>query len=51
MNYSDDIDCIWKEELTNLINMVRQKELAFVPYTVERYYEIYKKYKYNKKAS
>lgn len=45
MNYSEDIDYILKSELTNLINMVREKELAFVPYTVERYYEIYKKYK------
>ena len=42
MNYSEDIDYILKNELTNLINMVRKKELAFVPYTVERYYEIYK---------
>ena len=45
MNYSEDIDYILKNELTNLINMVREKELAFIPYTVERYYEIYKKYK------
>ena len=45
MNYSEDIDYILKSELTSLINMVRERELAFVPYTVERYYEIYKKYK------
>lgn len=51
MNYSNDIDFILKEELTNLINMVREKELAFVPYTVERYYEIYKKYKNKEKGS
>jgi protein associated with RNAse G/E len=45
MHYSDDLDYVLKGELTNLINMAREKELAFVPYTVERYYEIYKKYK------
>lgn len=45
MHYSDDIDYILKSELTSLIKMVRQKELAFVPSTVEKYYEIYKKYK------
>lgn len=42
MNYSDDIDYILKTELTNLINMVRNKELAFRPNTVEKYCEIYK---------
>ena len=43
MNYSDKIDYILKAELTNLINMVRAKELAFKENTVENYYEIYKK--------
>lgn len=43
MNYSDEIDYILKAELTNLINMVRAKELAFKENTVENYYEIYKK--------
>lgn len=43
MNYSDEIDYILKAELTNLINMVRTKELAFKENTVENYYEIYKK--------
>ncbi len=47
MNYSDDIDYVLKGELTNLINMVRKKELAFIPYTVEKYYEIYKRVKEN----
>ena len=42
MRYSEKIDCILKSELTNLINFVRQKELAFEPGTVEHYYEIYK---------
>ena len=41
MNYSQDIDTILKAELTNLINKVRAKELAFEPGTVERYYEKY----------
>lgn len=41
MNYSDEIDYILKTELTNLINMVRNKELAFRPNTVESYYEKY----------
>ena len=43
MNYSDEIDYILIAELTNLINMVRAKELAFKENTVENYYEIYKK--------
>lgn len=43
MNYSDEIDYILKAELTNLINRVRAKELAFKENTVENYYEIYKK--------
>ena len=43
MNYSDEIDYILKAELTNLINMVRAKKLAFKENTVENYYEIYKK--------
>ena len=29
MNYSEDIDFILKQELTELINMVRNKEMAF----------------------
>ena len=36
MNYSDEIDYILKAELTNLINMVRAKELAFKENTVEK---------------
>ena len=45
MHYSNDIDTILKSELTNLINMVRKKELAFIPGVVENYYEVYKKLK------
>ena len=45
MNYSDTLDMILKSELTNLIEMVRRKELAFTPGTVEHYYDIYKKTK------
>ncbi len=45
MNYSEDIDFILKEELTNLINLVRNKKSAFVSSNIERYYEIFKKYK------
>ena len=43
MRYSEAIDSILKSELTNLINLVRQKELAFQPGTIESYYEKYKK--------
>ena len=47
MHYSEQIDTILKSELTNLINMVRKKELAFSPGTVEKYYEFYKELKQN----
>ena len=43
MHYSEQIDEILKDELTNLINFVREKEFAFRPGTVEYYYEKYKK--------
>ena len=42
MHYSEKIDEILKEELTNLIGLVRQKKMAFEPGTVEHYYEKYK---------
>lgn len=42
MNYSEKIDNILKSELTDLINLVRKKELAFEPGTIEYYYEKYK---------
>lgn len=44
MHYSEKIDTILKSELTDLINHVREKSLAFEPGTVENYYEMYKKY-------
>lgn len=49
MNYSDTIDKILKDELTNLINLVRNKSLAFTPGTVEYYCDIYKKVKETRK--
>ena len=49
MHYSNEIDLILKSELTNLINMVRRKELAFTPGAIENYNEFYKKIKQNKK--
>jgi len=45
MNYSDDIDMILKNELTNLIELVRAKKGPFAKGQVEYYYPIYKKYK------
>ncbi len=46
MHYSEQIDHILKSELTNLINLVRNKELSFEPGTVQSYYEKYKELKY-----
>ena len=43
MNYSDDIDKILKQELTILINKVREKEYPFNKETIENYYKLYKK--------
>lgn len=45
MNYSNKIDMILKSELTNLINMVRKKELAFDSNILEQYYLEYKNLK------
>lgn len=47
MNYPDSIDKILKQELTNLINLVREKELAFLPGTVEKYCNLYNEIKKN----
>ena len=41
MKYSDRIDAIVKSELTNLINMVRRKEMAFEPGQIEKIYQEY----------
>ena len=49
MHYSNEIDLILKSELTNLINMVRRKELAFTPGAIENYKKKKKKIKQNKK--
>ena len=37
MNYSEDLDKILKSELTNLINLVRQKALMFDKDTIKKY--------------
>ena len=42
MNYPEKVDIILKEELTNLINQVRNKEGIFSPGVVEEYSKIYK---------
>ena len=45
MNYPEAIDKILKEELTNLINLVRNKENAFEPGVVETYCNLYNELK------
>ena len=45
MKYPDSIDRILRFELTNLINMVKQKEIAFKPGEVEKYCNLYNKIK------
>lgn len=42
MDYSSDLDRILKSELSTLIELVRQKDIAFLPGEVEKYYENYK---------
>ncbi len=49
MNYPEEIDTILKYELTNLINMVRNKENAFQKNEVEKYCNLYNKIKDQKK--
>mgnify|MGYP003496455825 CR=1 FL=1 len=49
MNYPETIDKILKEELTNLINLVRNKESAFEPGVVEKYCNLYNDIKKSKK--
>lgn len=48
MNYSEDIDLILKQELTELINMVRNKEMAFKTNAVDKYYKEYINMTHNK---
>ncbi len=45
MGYSKKLDMILKEELSDLIEHARKKDMAFTPGTVEHYYNIYKDYK------
>ena len=45
MKYSSTLDYILKSELSELINMLREKQLAFEPGTVEYYYKKYGKQK------
>ena len=48
MHYSEEIDLILKDELTKLINVVRKKEGAISPGTVEYYCNLYSKIKNRK---
>lgn len=43
MNYSNEMDKILRNELTKLINIVRNKEFPFDRKSLNRYYEEYKK--------
>ena len=45
MKYPESIDKILKFELTNLINMVKQKEISFRPGEVEKYCNLYSQIK------
>ena len=48
MNYSEDLDKILKSELTNLINLVRQKALMFDKDTIKKYNQKYNELKFQK---
>lgn len=50
MNYSEDLDQILKAELTELIEIVRKKELAFKTETIEKYNHLYNEIKQNNKV-
>ena len=47
MGYSKELDIILKDELSDLIDKAKNKQLAFAPGTVEHYYDIYKEVKNN----
>ena len=47
MHYPKELDMILKRELTELIDMKKQKKEPFFPETIEKYYEIYKNIKKN----
>lgn len=42
MNYSNDLDMILKEELSELIEHAKKKDMAFAKGVVEYYYNVYK---------
>ena len=41
MHYSQDIDTIIKDELSNLIEISRRKEWPFVHDDIKKYYSVY----------
>lgn len=45
MNYPEEIDRVLKFELSNLIELSRNKIGPFIPGKVESYYQVYKSYK------
>lgn len=49
MHYSKELDYILRDELTNLIEMVRKREWPFNHEEIKRYYDIYKKVKNHSK--
>ena len=48
MNYSDSLDQVLKNELTELINKARNKEGPFNKTTINKYYNLYKEVKKEK---
>lgn len=50
MHYSKEIDSILKNELTELINIVRKKEYPFDRESIKKYYQIYIKVKEDEKV-
>ncbi|MBR1416944.1 MAG: DUF402 domain-containing protein [Bacilli bacterium] len=47
MNYPEELDMILKRELTDLINMKKQKISPFNPETIQKYYNLYENIKKN----
>lgn len=47
MHYSNDIDLVLKEELSNLIELARNRQGPFEKQHIEEYYKEYRKYKNN----
>ena len=48
MNYSDDLDLVLKNELSILIEKVRNNEVPFTKEVIDNYYKVYKKEKKKK---